>query len=399
MHSDLPPISASSPLRTSDPDKRRPLKRSDENVPPPQQTAEKIEEMVPARISSPKLAAASSAEPRLPFEATHLPNQPVDPKQRPVRCPLLEKLAEIAEEVLPPTHRESKTMALYKALNRAYWDNGPFIAPDHVDLSNKTVAMRLQNTHKNRYGNIFPYDGNIWMYQHPQMPEDFYLNASAFDVEGRLYVSTQGPLALTWVDFLSAIAVSGCRVVLTLVNPVEDGKNKTETWWERCASPVRLHGGYTIQLQDQEIFPAEALFNVPQLITRRFIVRDNQMNERIVTHLQYLNWRDHEAPPDLSLFLAMQDCVNRLNPGRTPVVGHCSAGCGRTGTWIAIDILWRKILAQLAAGKSPEHIDIDIIAEIIALRKMRPQMVQSVTQLRAIYVCLLIRLRDYLKER
>lgn len=335
------------------------LKRSNENV-PPMQASQKLAQMAPEKMA-----------------------------------PFLAKLVEVAEDPLPFKNPENKARIRLQNMNSIYWDCGPFREATNqlIEQDNNKKTAR-EHPKQNRYPNILPFEGHIWRPLHPSLPQDFYLNASDFDEGDRLYVSTQAPLDNTVIDFLSAIVLSGCSVVLTLVNVIEDSREKTVAWWDLCRLPMPIYGGFSIQYIDEEEFSHPEAMDGQLLIIRRFIVRDSEKEEvRTVVQIHYVNWKDHGAP-NLRLFGEMQDRVNRLNPGKTPIISHCSAGCGRTGTWIAADKIWRKIQAQLAQGKTLHQIDVDIEDEIIQMRKIRAQMVQSMAQLKSIYIFLLWRLRQ-----
>lgn len=344
-------------------------------------------------------AAASSAsssvgkQPTLKRSNDHTPSMLAAEKVAQKMPSLLAKLAEVAEDPLPLSHPDNKIRMRYAHMNKIYWDCGPLVQATRELIHHGNKNIGQLNSQKNRYPNILPFDGHIWK-PHPSLPDNFYLNASPFDEGDRLYISTQGPLLNTVPDFLSAIVLSGCQVVLTLTNIIEDTRPKTEPWWDMCKLPMPLHGGYTIQYLDEEQFSRPEALDEQVLIIRRFKVRDSENRDvRVIFQIQHFNWKDH-GPPDRDLFRESQERVDRLNPGKTPIVCHCSAGCGRTGTWIVADKIWRKIQAQLASGKTLDQIDIDIEAEIIQMRQIRAQMVQSMSQLKAIYEILLWRLRQ-----
>ena len=67
-----------------------------------------------------------------------------------------------------------------------------------------------------------------------------------------------------------------------------------------------------------------------------------------------------------------------------PIVVHCSAGVGRTGTYIIIDTIIRKI-------QSGED-NIDIFGDILNIRNCRMNMVQTEIQFIYIHKCI----HDYL---
>lgn len=74
-------------------------------------------------------------------------------------------------------------------------------------------------------------------------------------------------------------------------------------------------------------------------------------------------------------FIFIQDSI----PGAGPIVVHCSAGIGRTGAFIVIDMLINYIKTMGL------NCDIDISRTIQAVREQRSGMVQTETQYRFIY--------------
>ncbi|NXY54665.1 PTN6 phosphatase, partial [Callaeas wilsoni] len=103
---------------------------------------------------------------------------------------------------------------------------------------------------------------------------------------------------------------------------------------------------------------------------------------RLVRHFQYCSWPDHGVPNEPGGVLSFLDQVNRAQrsiPGSGPIVVHCSAGIGRTGTIIVIDILVDTIHRQGL------DCDIDIPKTIQMVRRQRSGMVQTEAQYRFVY--------------
>lgn len=113
---------------------------------------------------------------------------------------------------------------------------------------------------------------------------------------------------------------------------------------------------------------------------------------RIVWHLLFGGWPDFGVPEN-------EDCAGliellKLSSGknrdpRNPRIIHCSAGVGRSGTFIALEYL----LAQLESGALAETKDEeDMIYDVVnCLREQRMTMVQSDAQYHFLYRILLER--------
>ena len=67
-----------------------------------------------------------------------------------------------------------------------------------------------------------------------------------------------------------------------------------------------------------------------------------------VTHFYYLSWPDHGVPTKSTSLINFIRRVCTIQPHSTevPLLIHCSAGVGRTGTFIAIDIEMQRIEAE-----------------------------------------------------
>ena len=90
---------------------------------------------------------------------------------------------------------------------------------------------------------------------------------------------------------------------------------------------------------------------------------------RVISHYQYIAWPDHGVPDSVSPLLSLTSVVmNSWSQDKGPIIVHCSAGVGRTGTFIAIEIGMDQIKQE---GK------VDIARIVTRLRQQRIKMVQT----------------------
>lgn len=119
-------------------------------------------------------------------------------------------------------------------------------------------------------------------------------------------------------------------------------------------------------------------------VVRRFLVEhteDGITEEREVLQFHFTMWKDFLAPEQPSWLLRFIKRVNEhYVSDRGPLLVHCSAGVGRTGTFVAIDTLLEEL------EKTEE---VDIFSCVAALRKQRNFLVQSLKQYIFIYRALL----------
>ena len=232
-------------------------------------------------------------------------------------------------------------------------------------------GLKDVNRRKNRYKDILPYDySRVILSEYPGVPGSDYINANF--VRGSTgsacaYVASQGPLPNTVVDFWRMIWECEIRVIVMACNETESGKYKCEMYWPLVSDQEQQYGNITAQQIDWRQV-------CPDFLVRTFRVTcDNK--ERIVCQFHYTTWPDHGVPttvgPILELVRLMRD-VQATEA--TPILVHCSAGCGRTGTICSIDYVW----ALLRTGKLKE--DFSLYKIIHEMRRQRIAMVQTQEQ-------------------
>ncbi|XP_055949369.1 phosphatidylinositol phosphatase PTPRQ-like isoform X2 [Argiope bruennichi] len=236
-----------------------------------------------------------------------------------------------------------------------------------------TAAEMDENRPKNRWLNIFPYDhSRVKLLPLGDEPGSDFVNANYVPGYSSLreYIATQGPLANTVDDFWRMIWEQSVSMIVMLTQCVERGKNKCEQYWPD-AGEAKHYGDMQVRTISESMLSS--------YIIRLFHVQLGSQ-ERRVKQMHFTHWPDFgcpECPDDLINFIrAVRDHLPRFKPG--PIVVHCSAGVGRTGTFIAVD----RLSQQLRSTDS-----IDIFGTVMELRHHRINMVQTEDQYIYIHLC------------
>ncbi|XP_038026420.1 receptor-type tyrosine-protein phosphatase kappa isoform X2 [Anas platyrhynchos] len=230
------------------------------------------------------------------------------------------------------------------------------------------------NQGKNRYKFIIPYDHCRVVLQPSAEAGSDYINASYVDSyrSPRFFIAAQGPLPGTVVDFWQMVWQEKISVIVMLTGLVEQNKTKCEQYWPE---QEQVYGDFTVTLNNTR--------TTTGLITRIFCLQKAGCPlPRAVEQLHYQQWPDHGVPRNPAQLLYLVERVNNRESQAPagPVLVHCSAGIGRTGTFIAMDFLLKMAKAE---GK------VDVFHCVQKLREQRVSMVQTKEQYAFLYEVLL----------
>ncbi|XP_071817069.1 uncharacterized protein [Apostichopus japonicus] len=238
-----------------------------------------------------------------------------------------------------------------------------------------TAGEKPANFRKNRYKDILPFDETRFILKTTDASPDGYDYINASYVRGtqedHAYIAAQGPLPTTVNDFWRLLWESGSNVIIMACNEYEMGKNrnrqhKCERYW--------AEEGEVKEFDEVSVSLVESDFKKRDYKER--LLRAKKGNKEKDFHqFHYTAWPDHGVPDTVSPILELIQKARKLQPNeKTPIIVHCSAGCGRTGTIMVLDYV-RELIKQKEIPA-----DFSLFNIIMDMRKQRPAIVQSKDQ-------------------
>nr|GEV53824.1 protein-tyrosine-phosphatase PTP1 [Tanacetum cinerariifolium] len=204
-----------------------------------------------------------------------------------------------------------------------------------------------------------------------------YINASFITAEANppdltvsQFIATQGPLPTTYEDFWKMVLQHHCPAVVMLTRLVDPPEDEIGNGDIMCGdyfqgeNGVRIIGG-NIHTVTQKFTKTNS-----SLELRHLELNYAEDPPRPVLHIFFPDWPDNGAPRET---LAVREIYRRLNhlpSSQVPIVVHCSAGVGRTGTYCVIhNTLQRILVGDLSA--------LELYETVTTFKSQRRGMVQS----------------------
>jgi len=210
---------------------------------------------------------------------------------------------------------------------------------DRATLNPET--LQLLNTDEevkqfNRYSDILPYRRNCVSIPIDTFGKNTYINASyvgsSIKGDDKSFIVCQSPLDKTIADFWKMIINEGTHTIVMLCK-FKAGSRVQSCEYFPDVKDIEFAGFKGITLIEK-IFKPEM-----DLVERKFLVKSGDGTSKEVVHYQWEGWPDHGVPEESQygvLLHLVQKMMERRQLGKQPVVVHCSAGIGRSGTLVAI---------------------------------------------------------------
>ncbi|RLW09126.1 hypothetical protein DV515_00003058 [Chloebia gouldiae] len=241
------------------------------------------------------------------------------------------------------------------------------------------AASKEENKEKNRYVNILPYDhSRVHLTPVEGVPDSDYINASFINgyQEKNKFIAAQGPKEETVNDFWRMIWEQNTATIVMVTNLKERKECKCAQYWpdQGCWT----YGNIRVSVEDVTV--------LVDYTVRKFCIQQvgdvtNKKPQRLVTQFHFTSWPDFGVPFTPIGMLKFLKKVKTCNPQYAgAIVVHCSAGVGRTGTFIVIDAMLDMMHTERK---------VDVYGFVSRIRAQRCQMVQTDMQYVFIYQALL----------
>jgi protein tyrosine phosphatase len=259
----------------------------------------------------------------------------------------------------------------------------------------RTTKVFEANPTRNRYQDVGCWDHSRVVIQTGSVD---HIHANFVDgfIKPRQFIATQGPIEevpgqfdCTIPEFWRMIWEQKCNVIIMLCQTVELGKAKCSQYWPEKAGEKATYGDIAIETMDV----GQRNIEDHTIAMTTVKLSDGKGPPRSLVHFLHQNWPDRKCPPSaypIVEFLirvhTAQKAIcakNDISPEKSPMVVHCSAGIGRSGTFLAIDIALNLVNRYSAVN----------IKEMVRLiRTQRHFAVQTPVQ----YVCIYQAILEFL---
>lgn len=272
---------------------------------------------------------------------------------------------------------------------------------DFIRLENEEIDTRQQqetviadldrNKQLNRWYNVLPFDatrvkllptsGSSQSSNNGESgPFNDYINASRIDapfLDNKSYILSQGPLPETIPHFWTMVWQQQVSAIVMLCKLTESGICKCARYWPLTIEDDDLiqvpNAGLEVRLRDFD--DQDKDFSVRNLELRHC----ETDSIRVITQYHYLTWPDFGVPHSTSTFLKFLHAVSSKHPSTSdsPNIIHCSAGIGRSGTFILADTCLARMKQSRKSMTRSQILD-----SLSRMRSMRSGLIQTWEQLR-----------------
>lgn len=238
----------------------------------------------------------------------------------------------------------------------------------------------------NRYSNIVPFKDNLVKLKKGPISVNNYIHANFIkDTSGELkktFIITQGPKDNTSNHFWKMVENEKSKCIIAIVEEDQLDK-KCHSYW-----PIQQH----TETDDYIIITVHE--KKTNFICKKKLKVFNKTNNQQfqIDHFHLFNWKDHSIIKKeyfREFFEFLSKLINNKNY-EGPLVTHCSAGVGRSGTFVTILYLIEKFIKC----KDKNNFQFSVFQTALLVKTQRHKALKSFSQYEFIYEFLLSLKKD-----
>lgn len=154
--------------------------------------------------------------------------------------------------------------------------------------------------------------------------------------------AVNGGLQIAPNDFWQMVQERSSSTIVML-NELYEAPDRFIMYWPNQIGTEEVYGEVRVKFVEQRIIPDQN--NRERIVERRFEVSSPDRAPRKVAHFHYRGWNDGQGA-DVGMVSVLIDMIDPPAQQTGPVVIHCGAGMGRTGTFSLILRLAQELREQ-----------------------------------------------------
>uniref|UniRef100_A0A1I8A5Y9 Protein-tyrosine phosphatase n=1 Tax=Steinernema glaseri TaxID=37863 RepID=A0A1I8A5Y9_9BILA len=232
------------------------------------------------------------------------------------------------------------------------------------EINNASAFELPVNKPKNRYNDIICLE-NSRVKINNRGPENDYIHANYVSTAfaTHRFICCQAPLDNTILDFWRMVLQEETVAILMLCNTVEANQKKCAEYYPTKVNDKMTFGDITVKAVKQTKLADEPNVEITLLRVT------SGPSKLLLKHYHWIDWPDKGVP---EVSLTVMNMLTSVRGSKKPIVVHCSAGIGRTGTVVCVELL----LERMMYGQPCEDTT-DVLKD---LRRQRALSVQTAMQ-------------------
>lgn len=245
-----------------------------------------------------------------------------------------------------------------------------------------------RDSYKNRYSDVVPISEHRVKLK-PLNGGSDYINAS-WIWKKKNAIACQAPVNYSIDDFWKMVWDEQVNVIVMLTKLRENGRTKANRYWPPGKTTRKYAGGISVTVSPES--NNTKVKSSTKIKSQNFVLFKNGQR-RDVFHIQYKAWPDMGVPEEFTTLKQIYCDVRKfmeyqMEDGESgKMVVHCSAGLGRTGVYLTIQLIMQIIYQNRNLKENERETEgINIYDTVKKLRRQRsPQFIQTIDQYFYVY--------------